>query len=230
VFIMNCVTLAIMLMAQSYFWKREVWMIKHLSEDNTVPYSNLPAEVGDYPEFEDAVAGYNKGAFYFALAVGFCIVVNFGMSTDVLINGDGTYNYNLGSRTVTGLLTVRMNEPPRSAASRTLTLVALVVQNTMLVSTKVVGYLSYARLSYANAWCVAPRGVVRGACADADASAQRAGQSPCFRWCRYRTTSSTRCARSASRGSWTRSRSSPPPEALRRGDSLTCMLSSRCKR
>ncbi len=24
----------------------------------------------------------------------------------------------------------------------------------MLVSTKVVGYLSYARLSYANAWCV----------------------------------------------------------------------------
>lgn len=116
---MNCVTLAIMLMAQSYFWKREVWMIKHLSEDNTVPYSNLPAEVGDYPEFEDAVAGYNKGAFYFALAVGFCIVVNFAMSTDVLINGDGTYNYNLGSRTVTGLLTVRMNEPPRrSAASR----------------------------------------------------------------------------------------------------------------
>ena len=30
-------------------------------------------------------------------------------------------------------------------------------QNTMLVSTKVLGYLSYARLSYANAWCVAWR-------------------------------------------------------------------------
>ena len=108
VFLMNCITLAIMLMAQSYFWKREVWMINHLSEDNTVPYSNLPAEIGEYPEFEDAVAGYNRGAFYFALAVGCCIIINFGMSTDFLVNGDGVYNYNLGSRTITGLLTVRL--------------------------------------------------------------------------------------------------------------------------
>jgi hypothetical protein len=76
-------------------------------EDNTVPYSNLPSEIGEYPEFDDAVSGYNKGAFYFALAVGCCIIINFGISTDFLINGDGVYNYNLGSRTVTGLLTVR---------------------------------------------------------------------------------------------------------------------------
>ena len=104
---MNCITLAVMLMAQAYFWKREVWMINHLSEDNTVPYSNLPSEVNEYPEFEDAVAGYNRGAFYFALAVGCCIAINFGMSSKFLIKGDGVYNYNLGSRTITGLLTVR---------------------------------------------------------------------------------------------------------------------------
>jgi hypothetical protein len=117
VFLMNCITLAVMLMAQAYFWKREVWMINHLSEDNTVPYSNLPTEINEYPEFEDAVAGYNRGAFYFALAVGCCIVINFGLSADFLINGDGVYNYNLGSRTITGLLTVRLGMHDASGAS-----------------------------------------------------------------------------------------------------------------
>lgn len=137
VFLINAITLCVMLMAQSYFWKREVWMIQHLSEDNSMAYNNLPSEVAAYTEFEDAVAGYNRGAFYFALAVGTCIVINFGMTTDFLIKGDEVYNYNLGSRTITGLLT-----------------------NTMLVSTKVLGYLSYARLSYANAWAISMFSVV----------------------------------------------------------------------
>ena len=137
VFLINCCTLLVMLMAQSYYWKREVWMITHLSEDNSVPYNNLPDEIAAYGEFEDAVAGYNRGAFYFALAVATFIVINFGMTTDFLINGDEVYNYNLGSRTITGLLT-----------------------NTMLVSTKVLGYLSYARLSYANAWAISMFSVV----------------------------------------------------------------------
>ena len=121
VFLMNCITLAVMLMAQAYFWKREVWMINHLSEDNTVPYSNLPSEINEYPDFEDAVAGYNRGAFYFALAVGCCIVINFGLSADFLINGDGVYNYNLGSRTITGLLTVRLVMHGASGCERGLT-------------------------------------------------------------------------------------------------------------
>ena len=45
VLVLNLVTLFIMLMAQSYFWKREVWMINHLEEDNTVPYSSLPEQI-----------------------------------------------------------------------------------------------------------------------------------------------------------------------------------------
>ena len=159
VFLMNCITLAVMLLAQSYFWKREVWMINHLSEDNTVPYSNLPSEIGEYPEFDDAVRGYNKGAFYFALAVGCCIVINFGLSTDFLINGDGVYNYNLGSRTITGLLTVRFAARYACLLGFHLTRTRA-PQNTMLVSTKVLGYLSYARLSYANEWAISMFSVV----------------------------------------------------------------------
>ncbi len=45
VLVLNAITLLIMLAAQSYFWKREVWMINHLEEDNTVPYSSLPEEI-----------------------------------------------------------------------------------------------------------------------------------------------------------------------------------------
>lgn len=131
VFLCNICTLIVMLAAQAYFWKREVWMINTLEEDNNVPYNNLQSELDGYPEYQEAVEVYNRGCFYFALSVAILIVVNFGMSTDFLINGDEVYNYNLGTRTVTGLLT-----------------------NTMLVSTKVIGYLSYARLSYANNWSI----------------------------------------------------------------------------
>jgi hypothetical protein len=45
VLVLNMITLFVMLMAQSYFWKREVWMINHLEEDNTVPYSSLPEQI-----------------------------------------------------------------------------------------------------------------------------------------------------------------------------------------
>jgi hypothetical protein len=168
VFLFNAITLVIMLAAQSYFWKREVWMINHLSEDNAVAYSNLPDEIAAYGEFEDAVAGYNRGAFYFALAVATSIVINFGITTDFLINGDELYNYNIGSRTITGLLTVRHQLSLRVRAhalslhARALT--RCVWQNTMLVSTKVIGYLSYARLSYANAWCGGCASAAQAAC------------------------------------------------------------------
>jgi hypothetical protein len=161
VFLFNAITLCVMLAAQSYFWKREVWMITHLSEDNGVAYNNLPEEIAAYGEFEDAVAGYNRGAFYFALAVGSSVVINFIISTDFLINGDELYNYNLGSRTITGLLTVRVCTCMRALCvvlrcgvlTPARMLLGCAAQNTMLVSTKVLGYLSYARLSYANAWC-----------------------------------------------------------------------------
>ena len=54
---------------------------------------------------------------------------NFAISTYFLVYGDEYYNYFLGSRTVTGLLT-----------------------NTMLVSNKLSGWFSYARISYTNGW------------------------------------------------------------------------------
>ena len=133
VLIINAVTLLLMLIGQAYFWKRETWMINNLEEDNGVPYDSLPAEIeaaGD-TEVAEAVHGYNLGAFIMASLIMTFIVINFGVSTDFLINGDQLYNYNLGTRTIVGLLT-----------------------NTMLVSTKVIGYLSYARLSYANAWAI----------------------------------------------------------------------------
>jgi len=137
VFLMNACTLALMLTAQAYFWKREVWMITHLSEDNNIPYNNLPQELARYKEFVTLVAGFNRGAYGFACMVMLFVVINFGMTTDFLINGDEVYNYNLGTRTITGLLT-----------------------NTMLVSTKVIGYLSYSRLSYVNEWAISMFSVV----------------------------------------------------------------------
>ena len=133
VLVINAVTLVLMLIAQAYFWKRETWMINNLEEDNGVPYDSLPAEIekaGD-TEVAEAVYSYNLGAFIMASLVMTFVIINFGVSADFLINGDGTYNYSLGARTIVGLLT-----------------------NTMLVSTKVIGYLSYARLSYANAWAI----------------------------------------------------------------------------
>jgi len=67
-----------------------------------------------------------------------CLVVcNFAVSAYFLIKGDAAYNYNIGSRTITGLLT-----------------------NTMLVSTKVIGYVSYARLSKAHDWAISMFSVI----------------------------------------------------------------------
>ena len=137
VFLMNCITLAVMLMAQAYFWKREVWMINHLEEDNTVPYSSLPEQIQPYEELEQANKGYNRAAFLYATAVMLSVMCNFGVSTYFLINGDEFYNYNIGSRTITGLLT-----------------------NTMLVSTKVIGYVSYARLSKTHDWAISMFSVI----------------------------------------------------------------------
>lgn len=131
VFIINCVTLLLMLMAQAYFWKRETWMINNLEEDNSVPYDNLPSEIGDDEDMQGSVYGYNLGAYIMAGFVMMFVIINFGVSADFLINGDEVYNYNLGTRTIVGMMT-----------------------NTMLVSTKVIGYLSYARLSYSNAWAI----------------------------------------------------------------------------
>ena len=37
----NVGTLVLMLAAQVYFWKREVWFIRHLQDDESAPYSNL---------------------------------------------------------------------------------------------------------------------------------------------------------------------------------------------
>ena len=137
VLVLNLVTLFIMLMAQSFFWKREVWMINHLEEDNTVPYSSLPEQIQPYEELEQANKGYNRTAFAYACAVMLSVMCNFGVSTYFLIKGDEFYNYNIGSRTITGLLT-----------------------NTMLVSTKVIGYVSYARLSKTHDWAISMFSVI----------------------------------------------------------------------
>ncbi len=84
-----------------------------------------------YEDLEKANKEYNRSAYGYAVAVMFCIVVNFAVSTYFLMEGDEFYNYNIGSRTITGLLT-----------------------NTMLVSTKVIGYFSYARLSKTHDWAI----------------------------------------------------------------------------
>jgi hypothetical protein len=41
------------------------------------------------------------------------VSVNFIISAEFLINGDEFYNYNLGSRTITGLLTARSRADTR---------------------------------------------------------------------------------------------------------------------
>lgn len=131
VIMVNIITLAVMLLSQSYFWKREVWFVEHLQEDNSVPYDSLPHEIKGYEEFETIVGEFNVGAYAYASTLMFMIVCNLTLSTYFLLEGDGYYNYSLGSRTITGLLT-----------------------NTMLVSTKIMGFWSYARLSYENSWAI----------------------------------------------------------------------------
>ena len=67
-------------------------------------------------------------------SVALMVLSNFILSSILLFKGDqGNPNwvYNIGSRTTTGLLT-----------------------NTMLVSTRVYGYLSYARTSRTNKWAI----------------------------------------------------------------------------
>lgn len=73
----------------------------------------------------------NAWAYVFAIVTAFFYVGNFGLSTFFLFYGDDTYNYSLGSRTATALVT-----------------------NTMLIAGKIMGYLSYSRLSYQNRWAV----------------------------------------------------------------------------
>ena len=48
----NALTLIVMLLSQSFFWKREVWCIEHLEEDDGTPYANLPIEIKKYEDFE----------------------------------------------------------------------------------------------------------------------------------------------------------------------------------
>lgn len=131
VLLMNVITLLIMLAAQLYFWKRETWMINHLEQDESVPYSNLPNLLKAYPDIDSDVQAMNNGAYSYALAVALAVLSNFVMSTVLFMYGDGSFVYNIGSRTTTGLLT-----------------------NTMLVSTRVYGYLSYARMSKENGWAI----------------------------------------------------------------------------
>ena len=131
VLVINLVTLFVMLMAQSFFWKREVWMINHLEEDNTVPYSALPEQVQPYAELEATNKAYNRQAYSCSVAVMLVVVCNFIVSTIFLIKGDEFYCYNMGWRTIMGLLT-----------------------NTMLMSAKVSGYFSYARLSKTHDWAL----------------------------------------------------------------------------
>ena len=137
VLLINIFTLLLMLAAQSFFWKREVWMINHLEEDNTVPYSSLPEQIKPYDELRKQNTDYNGGAYSYASGVTVTVMINFIISAVFLIHGDGTYNYNIGSRTITGLLT-----------------------NTMLVSTKIVGYFSYSRLSKTNDWAISMFSVI----------------------------------------------------------------------
>ena len=112
-------------------------MINHLEEDNTVPYSSLPEQIKPYDELRKQNTDYNGGAYSYASGVTITVMMNFIISAVFLIHGDGTYNYNIGSRTITGLLT-----------------------NTMLVSTKIVGYFSYSRLSKTNDWAISMFSVI----------------------------------------------------------------------
>ena len=146
---LNICTLLFMLISQAFFWKREMWMIQHLEEDQSVPYNNLPEEMTTAIEMRDTNAAYNKTAYYLSLLLFLLVIVNFIVSAEFLIDGDNAYNYNLGTRTIVGLLTVRRGAPPSAARHSH----ACCVQNTMLVSTKVVGYFSYSRLSFYNDWC-----------------------------------------------------------------------------
>ena len=64
---LNLGTLLIMLAAQLYFWKREVWFIRHLQDDESVPYSNLASLLKSYPDIETDVTQYNKVGYGFAV-------------------------------------------------------------------------------------------------------------------------------------------------------------------
>jgi hypothetical protein len=117
-----------MLAAQSFFWKREVWIINHLDENQTkLNYKDLPEEIKPYPDLQKLNTSYNLYNYVYATAVFWLVFCNFIISTVFLTYGDGVSNYSIGSRTYTSLAT-----------------------NTMLITKTVMGLYMYARLSYTD--------------------------------------------------------------------------------
>jgi len=128
VLVLNFATLIVMLAAQSFFWKREVWIINHLDENQTkLNYKDLPEEIKPYPDLQKLNTSYNLYNYVYATAVFWLVFCNFIISTVFLTYGDGVSNYSIGSRTYTSLAT-----------------------NTMLITKTVMGLYMYARLSYTD--------------------------------------------------------------------------------
>ena len=128
VLVLNFATLIVMLAAQSFFWKREVWLINHLDENlSKLSFNALPEEIKPYPDLAKLNTSYNFYNFIYANFLFFMCVSNFIISAVLLTYGDGVSVYSIGSRTYTGLAT-----------------------NTMLISGTVMGIYMYARLSYSQ--------------------------------------------------------------------------------
>ena len=121
VLVFNLVTLLVVLAATGYFWQREVYIVSHLVPKPELPYNHLPTIYDAYPAIKRNVLDMNTGAFLFASFMTFCIVCNIIISSVFLFYGDGQYNYNLGSRTITTTIT-----------------------NLMLISSRITGYFSCA--------------------------------------------------------------------------------------
>lgn len=134
---LNLATLFIVLSATGYYWTREVWLVGHLEEEESLPYNHLPTMYEAYPNVKANVMSLNLGAFLFASCVCFSVLANFVITSVFLFEGDELYNYNLGSRTVTALIT-----------------------NMMLITSKITGYLSYSRMSYRNEWGISMFNVI----------------------------------------------------------------------
>jgi hypothetical protein len=128
VLVLNFSTLFLMLASQTFFWKREVWMINHLDENQTkLNYNSLPEEIKPYPDLQKVNTMYNLYVYIYANAVFWLVFCNFIISSVFLCYGDGVSNYAIGSRTYTSLAT-----------------------NTLLITKTVTGLFMYARLSYSQ--------------------------------------------------------------------------------
>lgn len=101
----NFVTLFIFILAYVYEYKREIWMITNLDNDNTIPDNSLEEKIKSHPEVKRELELTNKIYIGFQLILAIFIISNFVLSS-VLVFHYYYYDYKTITTMITNLLLV----------------------------------------------------------------------------------------------------------------------------